>query len=162
MPSPLSFASWCRLALYVSSPYCWAFHLRSLPLSPESLSPPRSLVHSQGSPPTSYFLRLPAYILSAGPQGFSPFQSPCTGSDSPLHLRPLPHHPSTFSPRSLPPFPLVIDFFSHLNGVEVSSLGYLTLLTFLSSAEYIMDILYFFVLFVLFCFLANIYLLVST
>ena len=26
-----------------------------------------------GIPPTSYFLRLPVYILSAGPQGFSPF-----------------------------------------------------------------------------------------
>jgi hypothetical protein len=61
-------------------------------VSPESLSPPRSLVHEGGGlqgvgvegegggvfPPTSYFLRLPVYILSAGPQGFSPFPLPNT------------------------------------------------------------------------------------
>jgi hypothetical protein len=48
---------------------------------PESLSPARSLVHSGESlPHTSYLLRLPVSILSAGPQGFSPLLSPITRS----------------------------------------------------------------------------------
>ena len=38
-----------RWTLQVPSPYCRAFHLRSLPLSSVSLSAPRSLVHSGGS-----------------------------------------------------------------------------------------------------------------
>ena len=37
-----------RRTLQVPSPYCRAFHLGSLPLSPESLSPPRSVVYSRG------------------------------------------------------------------------------------------------------------------
>jgi hypothetical protein len=37
-----------------------------------------------GSPPTSYFLRLPIYILSADPQGISPYPSLITRSGSPL------------------------------------------------------------------------------
>ena len=37
-----------RRTLQVPSPHCRAFHLRSLPLSPESLSPPRSVVYSRG------------------------------------------------------------------------------------------------------------------
>ena len=85
-----------RWALKVPSPYCQAFHLRSLPLSLWSLSPPRSLVHSGGSPqpPSS----LPVYILSAGPQGFN------TRSGFPVPHSPL-ASPSTFLPRFLPPFP---------------------------------------------------------
>ena len=39
-----------RYTLYVPSSYCLAFHLRSLPLHPESVSPPRTLVHSGGYP----------------------------------------------------------------------------------------------------------------
>jgi hypothetical protein len=78
-----------------------SFHLRSLPLSPESLPPPRSLVHS-GLPPTSFPLSLPVSMLSAGPQGFSPFPSSNNKSDCPLP--PIPPH--TF-PSSLPPSPLV-------------------------------------------------------
>jgi hypothetical protein len=39
-----------RWALYVPSLYCPAFHLRFLPLSPESLSYPSSLVHYGASP----------------------------------------------------------------------------------------------------------------
>ena len=39
-----------RLYMFVPSTYCGAFHLRSLPLSPESLLHPRTLVHSLGSP----------------------------------------------------------------------------------------------------------------
>jgi hypothetical protein len=36
--------------LQVPSPHCKSFHLRSLPLRPESLLPPRSLLHARGSP----------------------------------------------------------------------------------------------------------------
>jgi hypothetical protein len=39
-----------RWTLKVPSPYCRALYPRSFPLSPESLSPPRSPVHSRGSP----------------------------------------------------------------------------------------------------------------
>jgi hypothetical protein len=54
-------------------------------------------------PTTSYFLRLPISILSAGPQGFSPFTSP-NNRLSPLSL-PLPDHPRALSlpGPSLPP-----------------------------------------------------------
>jgi hypothetical protein len=41
---------------------------------------------------TSYFLRLPVSILSAGPQGFSPFPSPNTRSGSPLLPLPPPEY----------------------------------------------------------------------
>jgi hypothetical protein len=58
-------------------------------LSPRNLSPPRSLVHSGGTPPNSYFLRLYVSILSAGPRGFSPFPSPNTRSDEPYFLYPF-------------------------------------------------------------------------
>jgi hypothetical protein len=44
--------------------------------------------------PTSYLQRLPASLISAGLQGFSPFPSPNTRSCSP------PQPPSTFPPRS--------------------------------------------------------------
>jgi hypothetical protein len=40
-----------RWSLQVLSLYCWAFHLRSLPLGPESLLPHRSLVHFIAPPP---------------------------------------------------------------------------------------------------------------
>ena len=86
-----------RLALQVTSPHCRAFHLRSLPLRPESLSPPRSLVHSAAP---LQLLRLPVSILSAAPQGFSPLPPPNTTSCSPL-LTPLPS--PTHVPLSLPP-----------------------------------------------------------
>jgi hypothetical protein len=45
-------------------------------LSPESLLPPRSLVNSGGS--FSFLQGLPVSILSADPQGFSPFPPPNT------------------------------------------------------------------------------------
>jgi hypothetical protein len=56
-------------------------------------------------PQTSYFPRLPASTLSAGPQGFSPFPSPNNRSGSPLYplhscLPPI-HFPSQVPP-SLP------------------------------------------------------------
>jgi hypothetical protein len=34
--------------------FCWAFHQMSLPVNPESLSLPRSLVHSGGAPNILY------------------------------------------------------------------------------------------------------------
>ena len=85
--------------------YCQAFHLRSLPLIPESLSPPRSLVHSGESPltpSTSYLLRLPVFTVFPGPRGFNPFPSPNTRQGSSPHSTPqllstFPHrffHPS--------------------------------------------------------------------
>ena len=132
-----------RWALQVPSPHCRAFHLRSLPLSPESLSLPRSLVHPRGSP-TSHLPRLPVSILSAGPQGFSPVL---------LHSRPpisdhVPLFPSLspFHPRSLSPFPTpLIAFFSFPSGMEASSHhGPFGFLAFLSSVDCILGILYIF------------------
>jgi hypothetical protein len=123
------------------SPYCQAFHLRSLPLIPKSFLPPTSLVHSEGSPSTSYFLRLPFFILSAG---FSPFPSPNTRSGSPLPRPRLAPPTSTFLLRFLHPSPLVIAFFSLPSGTEVSSFGLFNLLTFLSSVDCVLGILYFF------------------
>jgi hypothetical protein len=71
-PHPsLQAPSFCwRWALQVPSPHYRACHLRSLLLSPERLSPPRSLVCSGGTPNLQ---RLPVSILSAGLQGFSHF-----------------------------------------------------------------------------------------
>ena len=54
-------------------------------------------------PPTSYFLRLPVSILSAGPQGFSPFPSPNTRSGSPLPLSAPQPCPLSLPGPSLPP-----------------------------------------------------------
>ena len=107
-----------RWALSCPSPYCLAFHLRSIPLSPVSCSPPRSLVNFGGSP-TSYVQRLPFSSFSAGPQGFSPLPSPNTRSEYPSSS----HHPhvssqSIFLPRSLHPSTLVIAFFSLPSGTE--------------------------------------------
>ena len=70
--------------------------------------------------PTSYFLRLHVSILSAGPQGFSPFPSPNIRSGSPL----LPAlTPSTFPPKSLPSPPLVTAFFTLPVGLRRPHLG---------------------------------------
>jgi hypothetical protein len=65
-PPSLDALSFCwRWALHVPSPHCRAFHLRSLPLSSESLSPPMSLVHSGGSPqpPISRGCLFPFFLL---------------------------------------------------------------------------------------------------
>jgi hypothetical protein len=48
-PSLDVLSSWWRWVLLVPSPYCQVFHLRPIPLSHGSLSPPRSLVHSEMS-----------------------------------------------------------------------------------------------------------------
>ena len=134
--APLSFLSFCwRWALQVPTPHCRTFHLRSLPLSPEYLSPPGSLVHSRRSPH-----RLPSegacfhsFCWPSGLQScFStpqylimfPFSLPC----------PLSHpDPSLLTP--------MIAFFSLPSGTEAFSLGPFSLLTFLSSMNYILSIL---------------------
>ena len=90
-------------------------------------------------PPTSYFLRLPVSILSACPQGFSPFPSP---NPDQVHLSPGLPCPCPFSllGPSLP------------SRTEASSLEHFNLLRFLSSVNCWV-----------FCnFLANIHLLVNT
>ena len=79
-------------------------------------------------PEVLYYMCVGGFI-SDGPQGFSPFPSPNTRSGYPL----FPLSPSTFCPRSLPPYPLVIAFSSLPSGTEVSLLGHFSLLTFLSS-----------------------------
>jgi hypothetical protein len=145
--------TWCPIFLLevdsISSlSYCWVFHQRSIPMSSGSLSPPRNLVHSREVPPTSYFLRLLIYILSAGPQSFSPFPSPNTRSDSTLPLTVPTHtvHIPSQVPLSFPP-----QLFSSLSqsGTEASSLGHFSLLSLLNSVDCILCILYvlFFVLF---------------
>ena len=126
-------------------------HLRSFPLSPGSLLSHRSLGGSSN-------LRFSVYILSAGPQGFSPFSSPNTRSGYPL-----PFPPPTFPPRSLPPSSLVIAFFSFPSGTEVSSVGHFSLLSLLNSVGlYLMYSVCWFWGFFVFVLLANIHILVST
>jgi hypothetical protein len=88
-------------------------------------------------PLTSYFLRLPVYILSAGPQGFfSHFTSLSTRKGRPLPstLPTLPPNPSTFPARYTPPSTPVIAFFSLP--------GHFSLLSVLSSVDCILGILY--------------------
>ena len=56
-----------------------------------------------GVPPTSYFLRLPFYILSSGHQVFSTFPSPNTRAGSSLYPLPFALCPLSFLAFSLPP-----------------------------------------------------------
>jgi hypothetical protein len=71
-PSFDALSSCWRWALEVPSPYCWAFYPFD---SWESLTCKVSGAFWRVLP-TSYLLRLPASILSAGPQCFSPLPSP--------------------------------------------------------------------------------------
>ena len=114
-------------------------------MSPEILSPPRSLVLCRGSPPVATpqiclfpftFLGFRAsLLLSSNIWSCFPF--------------PLPHsHPGP----SLPLTPVII-FFPLLSGTEASSLGPFCLLYLLQSVGFILGIL---------CFLANIHLPVNT
>jgi hypothetical protein len=64
---------YCRWTLWVPSPHCWAFWLRSLPLSPESFSPPESLVLSRGplsSHPLRQFICIHSLVLSCSPLNY--------------------------------------------------------------------------------------------
>jgi hypothetical protein len=83
-------------------------------------------------PTTSFFLGLPVNILSAGIQGFSTFPSINTRKGSPTHTVP---HPVQFSSQVPHYLPFVISFFSFPSGTERSSLGYFSLLSFLSSVD---------------------------
>jgi hypothetical protein len=65
-------------------------------------------------PPTSYFLKLPVYSLSAGPQDFSPF--PSIPDQVPLSFPLLPHPHSVHFPSQVTPFLPTCDcFFLSLN-----------------------------------------------
>jgi hypothetical protein len=99
-----------------------------------------------GIPPTSYFLRFPVSIFSAGPQVFSPSPSPSQVPLSP-HCSPT---PSTFPPKSLPLSPLVIAFSSLPSRTELSSFGNLSLLSLLNSVDFILSTRYGFFLFFFF------------
>jgi hypothetical protein len=141
-PSLGALSFFWRWALQVLSSQFRAFHLRSLPLSPESLSPPMSLIHSGESsypqPPTSRGFLFPFFLLA--------FRA------SALFPHPI---PSPFPHRSLPPSPLGVAFFSLPSGTEASSLEPFSLLNyyyyyyyyfffFFSSVDCILAILYFF------------------
>jgi hypothetical protein len=99
--SLLDALSFClRWALQVSSAHCRAFHLRSLPLIPESLSSPRFLVHSGGgSPqhPTSQVACFHSFFWLSGLHSF-PLSQYHIMFISSLHV----HVPSKVPP-SLPP-----------------------------------------------------------
>ena len=100
------------------------------------MSPLPGLWYILEGSPTSYLLRLPVFILFVDPQDFNSVLTPSnTRSCSPLLL----HIPFlTHAPPSLP-HP-VIAFFSLPSGIEASSLGSFSLLTFLSSVDCILGI----------------------
>jgi hypothetical protein len=105
-PSSLDVLSSCwGWALQVPSPYCQAFHPRSLPLIPESLSPPRSLVHSGGSsppppqPPTSRGCLFPFFLLALRTSVLFPHSIPDQVPLSPHSPHP---HPLSLPGPSLP------------------------------------------------------------
>jgi hypothetical protein len=113
------------------SPYNRAFHLRPLPLSPESLSPPRSLVHSR---------ELPLILTSEG-CSFSFFLLAPRAS---FIFPPINDHAPPFPPRFYLPsshHPL-IDYFFLPSEIEAFSLVPFNLII-LSSVECIPHILYF-------------------
>jgi hypothetical protein len=86
-----------RRTLQVPSPHCTAFHLRFLSLSPEILSPPRSLVHSRGFfhlLPKQSFL-FPFFLLVLSPSVLFPTPT------IPDHVPFFPYL-SPFLPRFLP------------------------------------------------------------
>jgi hypothetical protein len=85
-------------------------------------------------PPIFYLLRLPVYILSAGPQGFSCFSSPNNRSGSPT--------PILFPFQVPPSLPTYDCFLLSPSEIEVSSLEHFSLLSFLNSVDCILCILY--------------------
>jgi hypothetical protein len=110
-------------------------------LSPESLSPPISLVHFGGSPqiPISQGCLFPLFLLALRASFLFPHPVPYQVSISPL-ITP----PSTFHLKSLLPSPLMVALFSLPSGTGLSLLGHFSLLTFSSSVACILCILYFF------------------
>jgi hypothetical protein len=87
-------------------PYCGAFHLRSLPLSPESLSPPRSLVHTEDphSLLSSEVASFHSFCCPSGLQSFSLTQYQIRFPYPYPHPHPLPVHFSFQVPPSLPTY----------------------------------------------------------
>jgi hypothetical protein len=139
-PVSLDALSFCwRWALQDLSPHCREFHPRSLPLSSESLSPPRTLVHSEGSshllPPNVACCH--SFCWPSGLQSFSLTRYLIMFPSSPLCPFPIQVLPS------LPPHP-GIAFFSLPSEIEVSLLGCFCLLTFVSSVDCILGIPYVF------------------
>ena len=130
-----------RWALHVPSSHYRVFHLRPLPLSPGSLSPPWSLVHSGGSPHCDFHVCVcPVFLLALRFQSFSLTQYLIMFPSSP----PCPlSHPRLSPPSLLPVF--------CPSGIEVSSLGPFSWLTFLSFINCILGVLYSFFRFC-FCF----------
>jgi hypothetical protein len=112
-------------------------------------------VHSGGSPnllfPEVVFFHS-FYLLMLRDSVLFPHPIPDHVLLSP-HTSPPPNL-STLLPRSLPPSPLVIAFFSLPSGTEASSPGHFSLLNFLSSVDCILGIRYFF--------FSNMHLLAST
>jgi hypothetical protein len=104
------------------------------------LSPPRSLVHSGGSPhllfPEVACLHL--FLLALRASVLFPHTVPDQG---PLYSN---CHSTlfTFPPKPLPPSPLVIAFFSLPSGTEEPSLEHFSLLSVLDSVDSILCILY--------------------
>jgi hypothetical protein len=123
------------------SPHYGAFHLRSFPLSPDSLLPPWSLGHCRGT----------CHLLISDVTCFHSFcWSSGLQSCSPLHTQYLIIFLCSFPclffhPNPSLSFPSpVIAFFLLPSGIEASSLGSFGLLTFLSSMDCILGILYYF------------------
>jgi hypothetical protein len=73
-------------------------------------------------PPTSYFLRFSVSILSAGPQGFSPFPSPNTRSGTPLPPT-LPHGSRWTYGSQKTSLKSISLFTMKVPGIQLSSLG---------------------------------------
>lgn len=112
-------------------PHSRVFHVRSLPLSSESFSPPRSVVHS-GRSPNSLQPEVACFNSFSWNTGLQSFSEHNIRSSCP---------PISFS-SFFPPAPTVIAFFSLLS--ELSSFDSSSLLNFLSFLDCILDILSFY------------------
>jgi hypothetical protein len=106
---------WMEVGSISSSSYCQPFHLRSLPMSPGSLSPPRSLVHPRGSP-NLLFPEVACFNSLCWPSGLQSLSLTQYQIWFPSNPHCLPT-PSTFPLRSLPPH--FLAFFSFPSGTEV-------------------------------------------
>jgi hypothetical protein len=89
-------------------------------------------------PPISWGCLFPFFLLALRALVLFPHTMPDQVPFSPS--TPFPVH----FPTQVPPSPVVVAFFSLPSGTEAASLGHLSLLSFLSSVDYILDILYFF------------------
>jgi hypothetical protein len=106
-----------RWALEIPSSY---YHLRSLSLSPRSISTPRSLVHSGGLPHLK-FPEVACLYSSCWPSELQSFSLTQYKIRFPSQTHSLLTQ-STFPPMSLPPSTLVTAFFPLPSETEASSL----------------------------------------